>query len=59
VENLVVSSGSVEVEVEGARQALRPGDAIVFEADSPHVYRNPGDAEAVMFLVMTYAETVG
>jgi transcriptional regulator with XRE-family HTH domain len=59
VENLVVSSGNVEVEVEGARQSLRPGDAIVFEADSPHVYRNPGDAEAVMFLVMTYAETVG
>ncbi|HSB18690.1 MAG TPA: XRE family transcriptional regulator [Anaeromyxobacteraceae bacterium] len=59
LENLVVSSGGVEVEVEGARQALRAGDAIVFEADAPHVYRNPGDAEAVMYLVMTYAETVG
>jgi transcriptional regulator with XRE-family HTH domain len=59
VENLVVSSGNVEVEVEGARHPLRAGDAIVFEADSPHVYRNPGDAETVMYLVMTYAETVG
>lgn len=59
VENLVVSSGTVEVEVEGARHPLRAGDAIVFEADSPHVYRNPGEAETVMYLVMTYAETVG
>jgi transcriptional regulator with XRE-family HTH domain len=58
-ENLVVASGGVEVEVEGVRQTLRPGDAIVFEADAPHVYRNPSDAEAVLYLVMTYAEAVG
>jgi quercetin dioxygenase-like cupin family protein len=38
---------------------LRTGDAIVFEADSPHVYRNAGEGEALMYLVMTYAETVG
>jgi quercetin dioxygenase-like cupin family protein len=54
-----VASGAVEVEVEGVRQTLRPGDAIVFEADAPHVYRNPTDAEAVLYLVMTYAEAVG
>jgi transcriptional regulator with XRE-family HTH domain len=59
VENLVVSRGTVEIEVEGTRQSLAQGDAIVFEADSPHAYRNSGDAEALMYLVMTYAETVG
>lgn len=59
IENLVVSAGAVEVEVDGQRQALRAGDAIVFEADSAHVYRNAGEGEAVMYLVMTYAETVG
>ena len=59
VENLVVSAGAVEVEVDGQRQALRAGDAIVFEADAAHVYRNAGEGEAVMYLVMTYAETVG
>jgi quercetin dioxygenase-like cupin family protein len=59
VENLVVASGTVEIEVGGAREQLRAGDAIVFEADAPHVYRNAGDGEAVMFLVMTYAESVG
>ncbi len=58
-ENLVVASGAVEIEVEGVRHQLRAGDAIVFEADAPHAYRNAGEAEAVMFLVMTYAESVG
>jgi transcriptional regulator with XRE-family HTH domain len=59
VENLVVSRGSVEIEVEGHVEKLAEGDAIVFEADAPHRYRNPGDVEAVMYLVMTYAETIG
>jgi transcriptional regulator with XRE-family HTH domain len=59
VENLVVAQGSVEIEVEGTRHRLGQGDAIVFEADSPHVYRNVGDEEALMYLVMTYADTIG
>jgi transcriptional regulator with XRE-family HTH domain len=59
VENLVVSKGALEIEVEGTRQLLAQGDAIVFEADAPHVYRNAGDEEAILYLVMTYADTVG
>ncbi len=59
LENLVVSRGEVELEVGGRREALDTGDAIVFEADVPHVYRNRGHGEAVMYLVMTYADTVG
>ncbi len=58
-ENLVVSQGRVEIDIGGATQALGPGDAIVFEADQPHAYRNPADGEALMYLVMTYADTVG
>jgi transcriptional regulator with XRE-family HTH domain len=58
-ENLVVSSGRVEVEVDGQRQALEPGDALVFQADAPHTYANVGKGEAVLYLVMTYAEAVG
>jgi len=59
VENLVVASGAVEVDVGGGREILRAGDAMVFEADTAHVYRNASDADAVLYLVMTYAETVG
>jgi transcriptional regulator with XRE-family HTH domain len=58
-ENLVVAKGSVEIEVSGRREELEAGDAIVFEADLPHVYRNRSDGETVMYLVMTYADTVG
>jgi transcriptional regulator with XRE-family HTH domain len=59
VENLVVSRGGVEIDLGEGRHALGPGDAIVFEADHPHTYRNVGDGEALMYLVMTYADTVG
>lgn len=55
-ENLVVAAGSVEITVGSDRRLLVPGDAILFEADVPHDYRNPGGAEAVMYLVMTYAQ---
>jgi transcriptional regulator with XRE-family HTH domain len=59
VEYLVISEGAVEIEVRDTRTALGEGDAIVFEADTPHAYRNLGASDAVMYLVMTYAETVG
>jgi transcriptional regulator with XRE-family HTH domain len=59
VENLVVSEGQVAIELAGTAQTLGPGDAIVFEADEPHAYRNTGSGEALMYLVMTYADTVG
>jgi transcriptional regulator with XRE-family HTH domain len=59
VENLVVAQGAVEIEVGGRKELLGRGDAIVFEADVPHVYRSRADDETVLYLVMTYADTVG
>lgn len=53
-ENLVVSSGSLEITLAGERALLVQGDAILFQADVPHTYRNPGNTEAVLYLVMTY-----
>jgi transcriptional regulator with XRE-family HTH domain len=58
-EYLVVAEGAVEIDVESERVALGAGDTVVFQADVPHAYRNPSGAGAVMFLVMTYADTVG
>jgi quercetin dioxygenase-like cupin family protein len=49
----------VEIEVEGRKELLGAGDAIVFEADRPHVYRSRSDGETILYLVMTYADTVG
>jgi transcriptional regulator with XRE-family HTH domain len=59
VENLVVNRGTIEIESGGGVHALSPGDAVIFEADAPHSYRNSGAVEAIMYLVMTYADSVG
>jgi transcriptional regulator with XRE-family HTH domain len=59
LENLVVNAGKVEIQIGEERHALSVDDAILFEADVPHVYRNAGDTEAVMYLVMTYSDEIG
>lgn len=38
-ENLVVLQGEVEIELGGESHRLKKGDAILFQADVPHVYR--------------------
>jgi transcriptional regulator with XRE-family HTH domain len=59
-ENLVVNRGEIEVTVGADRPIhLREGDAVVFDADVAHAYRNLEPAKAVVYLVMTYAEGVG
>lgn len=56
-ENLVVVKGVVELTVGSEKpQTLAEGDAVLFEADVPHVYRNLVASEAVLYLVMTYAD---
>ena len=52
----MVNAGTLEVTVGAERHALATGDSILFEADVPHLYKNPGTTECVMYLVMTYAE---
>lgn len=59
MENLVVTQGAVEIDAAGETHRLEAGDSILFEADTPHAYRNGGRGEAVMYLVMTYAEEIG
>lgn len=51
----MVYAGRLALEVDGARHELDTGDAVVFSADVPHVYINPGNEECRMHLVMTYA----
>jgi transcriptional regulator with XRE-family HTH domain len=59
LENLVVNRGRIDITVGQDTHRLQENDAILFEADVPHVYRNAGDTEAVMYLVMTYSDEVG
>jgi transcriptional regulator with XRE-family HTH domain len=58
-ENLVVAQGRVAIDVGPEHHQLGTGDAIVFDASVPHVYRNPGRVAAVMYLVITYAHAGG
>lgn len=58
VENLVVAEGTVEVVVDKQPYILGEGDALVFEADVPHTYRNMTGGPAVVYLVSTYQEAI-
>ena len=52
--NLVILTGSLEIVVgEDSPARLLEGDAILFNADTPHHFRNPGDDVAKAFLVVT------
>lgn len=54
-ENLIVTSGRLELTCGAEKWELAKGDAIVFTADKPHAYVNPSGQECWMYLVMTYA----
>jgi transcriptional regulator with XRE-family HTH domain len=58
-ENIIVNRGAIEITVGQDRPVhLREGDAILFEADVSHSYRNPQPTEALLYLVMTYVEPI-
>jgi transcriptional regulator with XRE-family HTH domain len=58
-ENIVVNAGAVTISVGSGAHELNQGDALLFAADVQHSYCNRGDDDALMYLVMTYAETLG
>jgi transcriptional regulator with XRE-family HTH domain len=58
-ENLVVVQGRLDMEIAGQHRELGPGDAIMFQADLPHIYRNPGADPLLAYLVMGYVEPTG
>ncbi len=58
-ENLVVTSGALELTVNGEEHQLGTGDAILFDADVPHSYRSATARTTTMYLVMTYANKAG
>jgi len=59
IENIVVLSGKLEIFDGLDWHQLAQQDAIVFEADLPHVYRNAGTSATIAYLVMSYADTIG
>lgn len=45
-------AGRVQYEIDGAEYALEPGDFLLFEANLPHRWGNPGDEPARLVLVL-------
>lgn len=57
-ENLIVSQGEIAVVVGTEPHHLKEKDAVLFQADVPHIYRNTGNSKAVIYLVMSYTDPV-
>jgi quercetin dioxygenase-like cupin family protein len=54
-ELVVVLSGALRMTVGDRTDELGPGDAVVFDANVPHIYENPGSSEARYHDVIIYA----
>jgi transcriptional regulator with XRE-family HTH domain len=52
-ETALVQSGNVVLHCDGARHELGAGDCVTFDADLPHHFENPGQAEAVVLAVLS------
>lgn len=59
MENLIVTVGEVEIVVGAETHRLSRKDAILFQADVPHIYRNVSAEKSILYLVMSYAESIG
>jgi quercetin dioxygenase-like cupin family protein len=57
MENLIVVRGELEITTPSGQYLLPAGDALLFQADEPHRYRNLANEEALIYLVMTYQES--
>ncbi len=51
-ETALVEEGAVVLVCDGARHELRAGDCVTFDADLPHHFENPTDAEAAFLAVV-------
>ena len=57
-ENLILVEGEADIGVGDTRYVLEPGDALYFNADLPHEYRNTGNGPALIYLVVSHAGNV-
>jgi transcriptional regulator with XRE-family HTH domain len=55
-EIIQVRQGELIVSIDGTDYAVATGETIDFKADRPHLYRNPGEVEAVLTMVVVMPE---
>jgi len=49
----LVEAGTVVLQVDGANHELHEGDTVVFDADLPHHFENPGPEDAALLAVVS------
>jgi XRE family transcriptional regulator, regulator of sulfur utilization len=49
----LVEAGTVVLQVDGTNHELHQGDTVVFDADLPHHFENPGPGEAALLAVVS------
>lgn len=54
IENIVVHEGRLRLKVGDELFELSAGDAIQFDANQPHIYENPDDKPARLYLVVSH-----
>jgi quercetin dioxygenase-like cupin family protein len=54
-EYLTPEAGELELVVAGDAYRLLAGDVLVFRADQPHQYRNPGRTQTIAYSVVSLA----
>ncbi len=54
IEHVIVLEGELELYAEGVWHSLQTGEAIRFQADQPHAYRNSGSNVAVLHDLIHY-----
>ncbi|MFT3926931.1 MAG: XRE family transcriptional regulator [Myxococcales bacterium] len=59
VDNLLVTSGTVVIGFGKVRHLLKTGDSLDFRSDVQRTYSNPSDRETTMYVVITYAQSLG
>jgi mannose-6-phosphate isomerase-like protein (cupin superfamily) len=52
-ETALIEQGQVVLVCDGRRYELREGDCVTFDADLPHRFENPTDAEAAFLAVVS------
>jgi uncharacterized cupin superfamily protein len=52
-ETALVEQGTVVLICDGQRHELKEGDCVTFDADLPHHFENPTDAEASFLAVLS------
>lgn len=56
-EYLTSETGDLELIVAGETYRLLAGDVLVFRADQPHQYRNPGRSQTIAYSILSLAGT--